>query len=70
MADPADEVSELLHKTGECLASLADASGASAGTDTSLGGLYGAFHRTLERHANDTCTVASLALAKSGESRS
>ena len=57
----------MLHRTGECLASLADGSGASAGTDTALGDLYASFHRTLERHAQGQCTVAILALAKSGE---
>ena len=67
MADVSDEVSAVLHKTGECLAQLTDASGASAGTDTSLGDLYGAFGKTLNRHSNEQCTVAILALAKSGK---
>lgn len=61
-----DELRSLLERTGALLSDLCDA-GAAGATDAALPALFTAWGALQERLNNDQCTVAVLALAKSGE---
>ena len=61
-----DEFRGLLGRTGNLLSDLCDA-GAAGATDAALPGLFSAWGALQERADNEQCTVAVLALAKSGK---
>ena len=68
MACLTEEVAAVLQQTGDVLSSLVEGShgSASQNTDLALPSLFRAFQGIRERAAEDQCTLAVLALAKSG----
>ncbi|EFN57538.1 hypothetical protein CHLNCDRAFT_143157 [Chlorella variabilis] len=70
MACLTEEVAAVLQQTGDVLSSLVEGShgSASQNTDLALPSLFRAFQGIRERAAEDQCTLAVLALAKSGKS--
>jgi hypothetical protein len=67
MSQLSEDIEQVLRDTGDALISRCDGASASAGGDASLTSLWSSYESLKQRATEQPCTVAVLALAKSGE---